>query len=93
VKSDNTKLFLDLLYWKQDGSVSHRSFSKLLTTIKEWGQASEIGRENVPDHFDAMLSAMQQAGIQLPYELMWDTCPVCFFVYRGSYKDSDTCGR
>jgi hypothetical protein len=93
VKEHNTKLFLELLYWKQDNNVSHRGFSKLLKIIQKWEEATPVGRENVPSTFDAMLSAIKHSGIAMPYEIVYDTCVVCFFVYRGQFKDNETCGR
>lgn len=47
-------------------------------------------RQSIPDNFRALMTALEKEfGLELSIEIVYDMCPVCYFVYRNTESESE----
>jgi hypothetical protein len=71
-----------ILLLKVDFSLPHACIDRLLAIWKDFPLLPEPFRQQIPEHFQLVLSAMAALGIELPTIYCYDRCPQCAHIYR-----------
>jgi len=85
------EFLVNLIFLRTKFNLPHSAIGKFLELLSQFPKIPVLVRDTLPTTYRGLMTFIEELGKKMSLELVYDTCSMCYFIFRGQHKNDTHC--